>query len=85
MTREQDSANRPPAENDSAGHVPENRPAPEKLMVQKRQVVCDGASSGGRDALGHPRVYLVIGEAGFVDCSYCDRRFELEHGASESH
>ncbi|OYX96190.1 MAG: hypothetical protein B7Y78_03960, partial [Caulobacter sp. 35-67-4] len=26
-------------------------------------------------ALGHPRVWLEMGAAGFVDCPYCDRRF----------
>jgi hypothetical protein len=36
-------------------------------------VACDGV--GG--ALGHPRVYLEMGEADFVECGYCDRRFVL--------
>ncbi|MEM1419853.1 MAG: zinc-finger domain-containing protein, partial [Pseudomonadota bacterium] len=30
---------------------------------------------GGGGALGHPRVYLTIGEQGFVECPYCDRRY----------
>ncbi|WP_419253090.1 zinc-finger domain-containing protein [Caulobacter sp. ErkDOM-YI] len=46
-------------------------PAPETVMVRSHRIACDGV--GG--ALGHPRVWLEMGEAGFVDCSYCDRRF----------
>jgi uncharacterized Zn-finger protein len=34
---------------------------------------CDG--SGG--ALGHPKVYLEMGDQNFVECGYCDRRFVL--------
>ena len=45
--------------------------APEVLTVHSRRVACEGV--GG--ALGHPRVWLEMGAAGFVDCSYCDRRF----------
>ena len=46
-------------------------PAPETIMVRSHRVACDGV--GG--ALGHPRVWLELGAAGFVDCPYCDRRF----------
>ncbi|HEY3889895.1 MAG TPA: zinc-finger domain-containing protein [Caulobacteraceae bacterium] len=42
-------------------------------MVRTRRVACDGV--GG--ALGHPRVYLEMGEEPFVECGYCDRRFVL--------
>ncbi len=31
--------------------------------------------------LGHPRVYLEMGEEDFVECPYCDRRFVLATGA----
>jgi len=55
--------------------------APETVVVKQTRVACDG----GGGALGHPKVYLQIGEEGFVDCSYCDRRFLLDpqarHGA----
>jgi uncharacterized Zn-finger protein len=51
--------------------------APEILTVRSRRVACDGV--GG--ALGHPRVWLEMGEADFVECPYCDRRFVLEPGA----
>ena len=36
-------------------------------------------SDGG--ALGHPRVWLEMGEASFVECPYCDRRFVLPEGS----
>jgi uncharacterized Zn-finger protein len=50
--------------------------APEVVEVRSRRVACDGV--GG--ALGHPRVWLEMGEAGFVECGYCDRRFVLASG-----
>lgn len=52
-------------------------PPPEVIVVRSRRVSCDGV--GG--ALGHPRVYLEMGEADFVECSYCDRRFVLATGS----
>jgi uncharacterized Zn-finger protein len=51
-------------------------PPPEIIVVRSRRVACDGV--GG--ALGHPRVYLEMGEANFVECGYCDRRFVLATG-----
>jgi uncharacterized Zn-finger protein len=51
-------------------------PAPEIVTVRSRRVACDGV--GG--ALGHPRVWLEMGEADFVECGYCDRRFVLATG-----
>ncbi len=47
--------------------------APEIITVTSRRVACDGV--GG--ALGHPRVWLEMGDADFVECGYCDRRFVL--------
>ncbi len=53
-------------------------PAPETVQVTSARIACEGV--GG--ALGHPRVWLQMGEAGFVECPYCDRRFVLaDHGA----
>lgn len=52
-------------------------PAPEVVTVRSHRVACDGV--GG--ALGHPRVYLEMGEASFVECPYCDRRFVLAAGS----
>jgi uncharacterized Zn-finger protein len=54
-------------------------PAPEMIAVRSRRVACDGV--GG--SLGHPRVWLEMGEAAFVECPYCDRRFVLRHDAGE--
>lgn len=51
--------------------------APETLVVDETRVACDG--SGG--ALGHPRVYLEMGDEDFVECGYCDRRFMLSEKA----
>lgn len=46
-------------------------PPPEQFVVTGHRVACDG----GGGALGHPRVWLEMGEQPFVDCGYCDRRF----------
>lgn len=67
-----------------------NRPAPETVEVTERRIACDGGKSSSptaslREGTGHPRVYLTIGEDGFVDCSYCDRRFVLAAGAGHGH
>lgn len=51
--------------------------APEIIEVSERSVSCDG--SGG--ALGHPKVWLNMGDGDFVECPYCDRRFVLAPGA----
>ncbi len=48
---------------------------PEIIDVSTAEVSCDGG------ALGHPRVYLKIGQAGWVECPYCDRRFVLADSA----
>lgn len=56
---------------------------PETVTVRTRRVMCDGASDiPGGAALGHPRVWLEIDERGYVDCSYCDRRFLLAGSAT---
>jgi len=54
-----------------------NLPAPETIAVRSHRIACDGV--GG--ALGHPRVWLEMGEGAFVECPYCDRRFVLAHGS----
>ena len=51
--------------------------APEIIEVEDSKVACDG--DGG--ALGHPRVFLKLGEDGWVECPYCDRMFRLKAGA----
>lgn len=49
-------------------------PPPEVIVVETKRVKCDG----GGGALGHPLVYLEMGDADFVECPYCDRRFILK-------
>ena len=49
-------------------------PPPETVPVHKRRVCCDG----GHAAFGHQRIWLQIDASGFVDCPYCDRRFQLD-------
>ena len=58
------------------GALVANLPAPETVVVRTGRIACDGV--GG--ALGHPRVWLEMGEATFVECPYCDRRFVLAAG-----
>ena len=47
--------------------------APETVESDKAEVSCDGGGD-----LGHPRVYLNMGEAGEIECPYCDRKFVLK-------
>jgi uncharacterized Zn-finger protein len=51
--------------------------APEIVETDNTRVACDG---GG--ALGHPKVFLEMGDEHFVECPYCDKRFVLKAGAS---
>lgn len=46
---------------------------PEITKTDKRRIACDG----GGGALGHPKVYLDMGQDDHVICKYCGRRFEL--------
>ncbi|WP_299816539.1 zinc-finger domain-containing protein [uncultured Jannaschia sp.] len=58
-------------------HRQHDLPPPEVEKVTSLRVACDGGEPG----LGHPRVWLTIDpQIGFVDCGYCDKRFELEGG-----
>jgi len=62
--------------------VPPNRnfsmpvEAPEIVETDQSRVACDG----GGGALGHPKVYLEMGDENFVECPYCDKRFVLKAG-----
>lgn len=51
--------------------------APEVEEVTTTRVSCNG----GGGALGHPLVWMSIGPDGWVECSYCDKRFVLARGA----
>ena len=56
---------------------------PETQIVETRRVRCDGATETS-PALGHPRVFLQIGEDGYVECGYCDKRFILKGGPADA-
>ena len=49
----------------------------EIVEVSKSTVVCEGESG----ALGHPRVFLNMGDKREIDCPYCGRQFRLKEGA----
>ena len=53
--------------------------APETFTVSETRIACDG----GGGALGHPKVFLQIGDEGFVECPYFDRRFVLAAAAGD--
>jgi len=55
-------------------------PPPEVIIVNKRRVACDG----GGGALGHPRVFLEMGQGTEVECPYCDRKFVLSRETPEA-
>ncbi len=46
----------------------------ETIYVARKSVGCDG----GGGALGHPKVYLNLGEDGETACPYCGRRYVLK-------
>ena len=53
----------------------------ETLEVTSKTVACDGDNG----PLGHPRVYLNMGEKDAIDCPYCGRRYKLKAGAKVAH
>lgn len=54
--------------------------AEEPVYVQKESVSCDG----GGGPLGHPNVYLKIGETGDVFCPYCSVQFIFSDNDQEA-
>ena len=54
-------------------------PPSEEVVVTSKRVACDGGNGRTGATLGHPLVYLDMGEDDFVECGYCDRRFVLTH------
>jgi uncharacterized Zn-finger protein len=54
--------------------------APETIVVSTTRVACDG----GGGALGHPKIYLEMGDENSVECGYCDRRFVLSAEAMKA-
>ncbi len=43
--------------------------------VESSVVKCDGTGQGSD--IGHPAVYLNMGEKGRIECPYCSRQFVL--------
>ena len=52
-----------------------NHPAQnhETIIVTKKRISCDG----GGGALGHPKVWMDMGQDNQVRCKYCDRLYVL--------
>lgn len=44
------------------------------VMVGSKRVSCNG----GGGALGHPLVYMDMGDEDYVICKYCDKVFKLD-------
>ncbi|MCE2517723.1 MAG: zinc-finger domain-containing protein [Alphaproteobacteria bacterium] len=65
-------------------HAPEDSadaPAPEELIrVDGKRVACDG----GGGALGHPRVWLHLGEDDQISCTYCSRHYVRTGSAADT-
>ena len=45
----------------------------ETIEVKSREIACDG----GEGVLGHPLVFLNMGQKTEIDCPYCGRKFVL--------
>ena len=50
------------------------------ITVETATVRCDG----GGGPLGHPAVYLKIGDEGEIVCPYCSRIYILAEGAEKA-
>ena len=55
----------------------DNQDDEDLIYVEATPVFCDG----GKGALGHPGVYLTIGDSGNASCPYCGRHFALVEAA----
>lgn len=73
--------------NDTA--APRVTTPPEIVYVSGHRIACDGGPLDGHapssPALGHPRVFLEMGEGDRVECPYCDRLFVLRADAKAGH
>jgi len=52
----------------------------EPIESESKTVGCDG----GGGALGHPLVYLEMGDKREITCPYCSQHFVLKEGAKVS-
>ena len=50
----------------------------DQITVTSRRIACDG----GGGALGHPRVWLNLGEDNRITCPYCSRDYVLADDAA---
>lgn len=48
------------------------------VIVSTTRVKCNG----GGGALGHPMVWMDMGDDGYVICKYCDKVFKLDPNAA---
>lgn len=71
MTSQLPAHKAPRSLDDILRDVVHDRDRVEIVFTDTRKVACMG--SGG--ALGHPKTFYTIGEAGYVECAYCDRIF----------
>lgn len=55
--------------------------APEIVVVTSHRVSCAGGEGGGASALGHPKVFMDMGQGTSVECKYCDRVFIIADDA----
>ena len=46
----------------------------EVVDVKTKIIACDGNGT----KIGHPRVFLNMGEKSYIDCPYCGRRFRIQ-------
>ncbi len=55
----------------------------DNIEVKTKRVTCDG----GGGSLGHPKVYLEMGNVSDIKCPYCSRHYVLveEEIVSEEH
>ncbi|MCZ6838411.1 MAG: zinc-finger domain-containing protein [Alphaproteobacteria bacterium] len=51
---------------------------PEIIEIDSATIACDG----GGGALGHPRVFLNMGDEAHIDCPYCGRHYVLNADAA---
>jgi uncharacterized Zn-finger protein len=54
--------------------------AEQRIITKQSSVSCDG----GGGPLGHPRVYLQIGDEGDIVCPYCSCTYKLAENANQA-
>ena len=52
----------------------------DRVIVTSTRISCDG----GGGALGHPKIWMDMGQATEVKCKYCDRVFVLDEAAADA-